>query len=30
MQQPVVDAFLRMAPEGGNRILELLRTIPAA
>jgi len=30
MQQPVVDAFLRMAPEGGNRILELLRAIPAA
>jgi C4-dicarboxylate-binding protein DctP len=30
MQQPVVDAFLRMAPDGGNRILELLRGIPAA
>jgi C4-dicarboxylate-binding protein DctP len=30
MQQPVVDAFLRIAPEGGNRILELLRGIPAA
>jgi C4-dicarboxylate-binding protein DctP len=30
MQQPVIDAFLRMAPEGGNRVLELLRGIPAA
>ena len=30
MQQPVVDAFLRMAPEGGNRVLELLRGIPSA
>jgi len=25
MQQPVVDAFLRLAPEGGARILELMR-----
>jgi C4-dicarboxylate-binding protein DctP len=30
MQQPVVDAFLRMAPEGGPRSMELLRGIPAA
>lgn len=30
MQQPVIDAFLRIAPEGGSRILELLRGIPAA
>jgi C4-dicarboxylate-binding protein DctP len=30
MQQPVIDAFLRIAPDGGNRILELLRAIPAA
>jgi len=30
MQQPVIDAFLRVAPEGGNRILDLLRGIPAA
>jgi C4-dicarboxylate-binding protein DctP len=30
MQQPVVDAFLRTAPDGGNRILELLRGIPAS
>jgi C4-dicarboxylate-binding protein DctP len=30
MQQPVIDAFLRIAPEGGPRILELLRTIPTA
>jgi TRAP-type C4-dicarboxylate transport system substrate-binding protein len=30
MQQPVIDAFLRIAPEGGARILELLRGIPAA
>lgn len=30
MQQPVIDAFLRMAPDGGNRALELLRGIPAA
>jgi C4-dicarboxylate-binding protein DctP len=30
MQQPVVDAFLRLAPEGGPRSLELLRAIPAA
>ena len=30
MQQPVVDAFLRIAPDGGARMLELLRGIPAA
>jgi C4-dicarboxylate-binding protein DctP len=30
MQQPVVDAFLRIAPEGGPRSIELLRGIPAA
>ncbi|MCC5618895.1 TRAP transporter substrate-binding protein DctP [Nostoc sp. CHAB 5836] len=30
MQPPVIEAFLRIAPEGGNRILELLRGIPAA
>jgi C4-dicarboxylate-binding protein DctP len=30
MQQPVVDAFLRIAPEGGRRSIELLRGIPAA
>jgi hypothetical protein len=30
MQQPVVDAFLRLAPEGGARMLDLLRAIPAA
>jgi C4-dicarboxylate-binding protein DctP len=30
MQQPVIDAFLRIAPEGGARALELLRAIPAA
>lgn len=30
MQQPVVDAFLRIAPEGGSRALQLLRGIPAA
>ncbi|MBM3525812.1 MAG: C4-dicarboxylate ABC transporter [Alphaproteobacteria bacterium] len=27
MQQPVIDAFLRAAPEGGARILELLRAL---
>jgi C4-dicarboxylate-binding protein DctP len=27
MQKPVVDAFLRLAPEGGARILELLRAL---
>jgi C4-dicarboxylate-binding protein DctP len=30
MQQPVVDAFLRIAPDGGPRSIELLRGIPAA
>lgn len=30
MQQPVIDAFLRIAPEGGPRSIELLRGIPAA
>jgi C4-dicarboxylate-binding protein DctP len=30
MQQPVIDAFLRMAPEGGPRSIELLRTVPTA
>lgn len=30
MQQPVIDAFLRIAPDGGARSLELLRGIPAA
>ncbi len=30
MQQPVLDAFLRLAPQGGPRTLELLRAIPAA
>lgn len=30
MQPPVIDAFLRLAPEGGARVLELLRAIPAA
>jgi C4-dicarboxylate-binding protein DctP len=30
MQQPVVDAFLRLAPEGGRRSIELLDAIPAA
>jgi TRAP-type C4-dicarboxylate transport system substrate-binding protein len=30
MQQPVIDAFLRIAPEGGRRSIELLRGIPAA
>lgn len=30
MQQPVIDAFLRLAPQGGPRALELLRGIPAA
>lgn len=30
MQQPVIDAFLRIAPEGGPRAIELLRTIPSA
>ncbi len=30
MQQPVIDAFRRIAPDGGNRILELLNAIPAA
>ncbi|WP_137176334.1 TRAP transporter substrate-binding protein DctP [Roseomonas sp. AR75] len=30
MQQPVIDAFLRLAPQGGPRALELLRAIPAA
>jgi C4-dicarboxylate-binding protein DctP len=29
MQQPVIDAFLRAAPEGGPRILELLRGLTA-
>jgi TRAP-type C4-dicarboxylate transport system substrate-binding protein len=28
MQQPVMDAFLRIAPEGGRRSIELLRGIP--
>lgn len=27
MQQPVVDAFLRMAPEGGKRALDLLQQL---
>jgi C4-dicarboxylate-binding protein DctP len=27
MQKPVVDAFLRMAPEGGARVLDLLRAL---
>ncbi|MGG5807798.1 TRAP transporter substrate-binding protein DctP [Falsiroseomonas sp. CW058] len=30
MQPPVVEAFLRMAPDGGSRVMELLRGIPAA
>jgi C4-dicarboxylate-binding protein DctP len=30
MQQPVVDAFLRLAPEGGPRSIELLRGIPTS
>jgi C4-dicarboxylate-binding protein DctP len=30
MQRPVIDAYLRLAPEGGPRTLELLRAIPAA
>lgn len=27
MQKPVMDAFLRLAPEGGPRLLELLRAV---
>jgi C4-dicarboxylate-binding protein DctP len=30
MQRPVIDAFLRAAPEGGQRIIDLLNAIPAA
>lgn len=30
MQPPVVEAFLRLAPEGGRRVLDLLNAIPAA
>jgi TRAP-type C4-dicarboxylate transport system substrate-binding protein len=30
MQRPVIDAFLRVAPEGGPRSIELLNGIPAA
>ncbi|WP_372620904.1 TRAP transporter substrate-binding protein DctP [Falsiroseomonas sp.] len=30
MQPPVIAAFLRLAPEGGPRSIELLRGIPAA
>lgn len=30
MQQPVIEAFNRSAPEGGPRALELLRAIPTA
>lgn len=30
MQQPVIDAFLRLAPQGGPRSIELLRGIPTA
>jgi C4-dicarboxylate-binding protein DctP len=30
MQPPVVSAFLRLAPDGGPRAIELLRAIPAA
>ncbi|MFN6999318.1 MAG: C4-dicarboxylate ABC transporter, partial [Elioraea tepidiphila] len=29
MQQPVIDAFLRAAPEGGQRMLDLLRNLSA-
>jgi hypothetical protein len=27
MQQPVIDAFLKIAPEGGAKILELLKKL---
>ena len=30
MQRPVIDAYLRLAPEGGPRTIELLRAIPSA
>lgn len=30
MQPPVISAFNRLAPEGGPRVIELLRTIPTA
>jgi C4-dicarboxylate-binding protein DctP len=30
MQQPVIDAFIRIAPEGGPRSIELLRGIPTS
>jgi C4-dicarboxylate-binding protein DctP len=30
MQPPVISAFLRLAPEGGPRAIELLRAIPTA
>jgi hypothetical protein len=27
MQQPVIDAFLKIAPEGGAKILDLLKKL---
>jgi TRAP-type C4-dicarboxylate transport system substrate-binding protein len=30
MQRPVIEAFLRAAPEGGQRIIDLLNAIPTA
>jgi C4-dicarboxylate-binding protein DctP len=27
MQQPVIDAFLRLAPENGRRILDLMQAL---